>query len=142
VATSALLQLPLIARCLPAGRVPGVVTASVAALSPAHLASAGADPATPIGGVSPASHFADVFLNDAPHLDPASAEGEVVAAARALVQREPRVGALVLECANMPPYRQAVRRATGLPVYDAVSFAIWFHAGLTPSSFPRADARS
>jgi hypothetical protein len=139
IASSALLQLPLIARCLPAGRMPGVLTASAASLSCQHLAAAGAHPDTPVAGVPPNSHFADVFLGDAASLDPARAEADVVATALALVRREPRLGALVLECANMPPYAQAVRRATGLPVYDAVSFGTWFMAGLAPRVFPRQD---
>ena len=32
--------------------------------------------------------------------------------------RCPEIAAIVLECTNMPPYADAVRAATGLPVHD------------------------
>ena len=35
-----------------------------------------------------------------------------------LVDRHPRLRHIVLECANMPPYRQAVAQATGRTVHD------------------------
>ena len=47
------------------------------------------------------------------------------------------VGAIVLECANMPPYRDDVEAATGLPVYDAAQLVAWFHAGLAGTRPPR-----
>ena len=37
---------------------------------------------------------------------------------RVLVARHPDIAAIVLECTNMPPYADAVRAATGLPVHD------------------------
>jgi Asp/Glu/hydantoin racemase len=53
------------------------------------------------------------------------------------------VGAIVLECTNMPPYAHALREALGLPVYDIYSFISWFHAGLRPRDFgPPADRRT
>jgi hypothetical protein len=42
----------------------------------------------------------------------------VVAAALELVRRHPGVTEIVLECTNMPPYRDAVARATGRAVHD------------------------
>ena len=36
---------------------------------------------------------------------------------------------MVFECANMPPYADAVRRATGLPVFDALTMGRNLHAG-------------
>jgi hypothetical protein len=136
VATSALLQAPLLERLLPAGTRVGIVTACAASLSPDHLAAAGLSADAPVEGVAPSSHFADVFLRDAASLDAWAAERDVVDAAATLVSRRPDVAALVLECANMPPYAAVVRRATGLPVYDAVSFVAWFRAGLVPACFP------
>ena len=56
-------------------------------------------------------------------------------AGKALVARHPDVGAIVLECTNMPPYAAALQAATGLPVYDIYSMISWFHAGLRPRVF-------
>jgi Asp/Glu/hydantoin racemase len=42
----------------------------------------------------------------------------------------PDVGAIVLECANMPPYAAALRARAGLPVYDLVDLGKWLYAGL------------
>jgi predicted amidophosphoribosyltransferase len=40
----------------------------------------------------------------------------MVNVARRLVDAHPDVGAILFECTNMPPYTDAVTRATGLPV--------------------------
>ena len=122
--TSSLLLLPEAALALQSwftGRHAGVVTVDAAALSADHLRAAGADPATPIEGLAPGSSLQRSLLDDLPTLDEAAAEREVVAAARRLVRRDPQVGAIVLECTNMPPYAAAVRAATGLPVHDITS---------------------
>ena len=63
------------------------------------------------------------------------AQADVVGAAQDLVARHPEVGAIVLECTNMPPYAAAVQQATGRPVYDIYSLITWFHAGLRPRVF-------
>jgi Asp/Glu/hydantoin racemase len=68
-------------------------------------------------------------------MDVAAAERDVVDAGKELVARHPEVGAIVLECTNMPPYAAALQAATGLPVYDIYSMITWFHAGLRPRVF-------
>ncbi|KAB7545530.1 aspartate/glutamate racemase family protein, partial [Verminephrobacter sp. Larva24] len=68
-------------------------------------------------------------------LDIALAEQDIIDAGRALVSGAPEVGAIVLECTNMPPYAAALRRQLGLPVYDIYSMVNWFHAGLRPRAF-------
>ena len=132
VATSSLLQAAWVAPLLPAGRCVGVVTIDAAALDEQHLAGVGAPPGLPIEGVDPTGEFATRILGDHTTLDPSAAEGEVVAAALRLVTRRPDVAAIVLECTNMPPYAQAVRRATGRPVYDVLTMLDWFWRGLQP----------
>jgi Asp/Glu/hydantoin racemase len=62
-----------------------------------------------------------VFRDDLPELDVAEAEKNVVDAARRLVSRHGDLGAIVLECTNMPPYAKAVQGAVGLPVFDIVT---------------------
>jgi Asp/Glu/hydantoin racemase len=57
--------------------------------------------------------------------------------ARRLVAEHPDVGAIVLECTNMPPYTADIQRETGLPVFDIVSLVNMVHAGLAAGLPPR-----
>ena len=114
--TSALLWLPELAE-----RRPGVVTVDGSALDAAVLRAAGAGPDTPVQGIRPDSAFARTLLEDRPTLDPVDAEQQVVDAARALITTHPAIGAIVLECTNMPPYSDAVARACGRPVHDVMT---------------------
>lgn len=100
---------------------PGVVTIAAASLTPRILAAAGVPEGTPVQGVAPEGEFATRILGNELEMDIAQAERDVVAAAVALCQAHPQLESIVLECTNMPVYRDAVARATGLPVHDVVS---------------------
>jgi hypothetical protein len=139
-ASSSLMQLPLLARTLPAGKRPGVITIDAASLTGRHLTAVGADPATPVVGVDPTGAFARAILGNLPSLDTAAAEREILAAGERLVADHPDVAAVVLECTNMPPYASGLRKRLGLPVHDMVSFGCWFYAGLRSPTFePEGD---
>jgi hypothetical protein len=129
VATSSLLQCAWLASMLPPGRRPGIVTIDKAALTPAHLAAVDVPAGTPVESVDPRGEFATRLLNDEPSLDIARAQEEVVAAAMRLTRMHPDIGAIVLECTNMPPYATAVARATQRPVYDVVTLLNWIWNG-------------
>jgi hypothetical protein len=133
-ASSALVQLPVLERLLAGGRRPGVLTIDAAALTRAHLLAVGADPETPVVGVDSDGEFTRTFLGNRPTLDVAAAEREVLAAGDRLLVQHPDVGAIVLECANMPPYAAALRARLGLPVYDMVSLGRWLHAAQADGS--------
>jgi len=96
----------------------GVVTADAASLTAEHLRAVDAGADTPIEGLAPDSPFRATVLEDRDALDEAEARHATVAAAERLVARRPDLRAIVLECTNMPPYADAVRAATGLPVHD------------------------
>jgi hypothetical protein len=84
--------------------------------------------------------FRVLILGEKPDMDVALAAKDILDAARDLVARHPDVGAIVLECTNMPPYAHAVREVLGIPVYDIYSLIAWLHAGLRPRDFgPPAD---
>src|SRR6516165_1263564 len=85
VATSSLMQIPLIERVLPPGQKVGVITISAANLTEEHLRAAGADPATPVVGTDNGSEFTRVMINDEERLDVAAAERDILAAGDALV---------------------------------------------------------
>lgn len=137
VATSSLLQVPWLRALLPARQVVGLVTIDAASLSADHLHAVGIDGDVPIEGMPPDGEFARRLLNDEPTLDVAQAEREVVAAAERLIARRPDVGAIVLECTNMPPYGHAVRCATGRPVFDVITLLNWVWSGVVTSTTGR-----
>jgi hypothetical protein len=139
VATSALIQVPWVQALLPPGRRVGVLTVSAASLTPRHLAAAGVPPDTPIVGTEGGREFTRVLIRgEAQDMDVALAEADILDAGRRLVASDPSVGAIVLECTNMPPYARALRDALGLPVFDIHSLVSWFHAGLRPRDFGAA----
>lgn len=136
VATSSLLQVPWVQATLPAGKRVGLVTVSGTTLTAAHLAAAGVPPDTPIVGTENGREFFRVLIKaEKDDLDIALARDDVVEAGKALVARHPEIGAIVLECTNMPPYAAALQAAVGVPVYDIYSMITWFHAGIRPRSF-------
>jgi len=136
VATSSLMQVPWVQATLPPGRRVGVVTVSAASLTARHLEAAGVPPDTPIAGTENGREFFRVLIKaEKNDLDTAQAEQDILAAGRDLVARHPEVGAIVLECTNMPPYAAALQAELGLPVYDIYSLIGWFHAGIRPRRF-------
>jgi len=116
--TSSLLLVAEIEAGMMAGRRVGIVTADAASLTAAHLGAVGARADTPREGLAIDSRFRATVLEDRSELDVDEAERATVAAAERLIARHREVGAIVLECTNMPPYADAVRAATGLPVHD------------------------
>jgi len=57
--------------------------------------------------------------------------------ARRLVEGHPEIGALVLECTNMPPYRADIQSATGLPVFDITTLVRMVHDAVSQGLPPR-----
>ncbi len=133
VAASALMQVPWVQATLPPGRCVGVITISAASLTPAHLAAAGVPADTPIEGCDGGTELFPVLIQAArDDLDTAAAARDVLAAAHRLVAAHPNLGAIVLECTNMPPYAAAVAEAVGLPVFDVVTLVHWLHGAAKP----------
>jgi hypothetical protein len=141
VATSALIQVPWVQALLPPGQRVGIITVSAGSLTPRHLAAAGVAADTPFVGAEGGREFFRVLIRgEKQDMDVALAAADILDAGRTLVSRHPDVGAIVLECTNMPPYAFALREALGLPVYDIYSLITWLHAGLRPREFgPPAD---
>ncbi len=120
VYTSSLLQVPLVHAITGRRRV-GVLTANSDALTDRHFAAVGAA-GIPVAveGIQH-SHFGKVLLADLAEFDRDEAEKNVVDAAKRLVERDCDIGAIVLECTNLPPFAKAVQDVTGLPVFDIVT---------------------
>lgn len=118
VITSSLMLLP---RLLVAQPRVGLLTISATKLGKEYLRAAGV-PRERLGdvvvqGVDPKGEFATRILGNQPAMDLKRARADVVAAAVALKAREPLLTDVVLECTNMPPYRDAILEATGLKTW-------------------------
>ena len=136
VATSALIQVPWVGAMLPPGQRVGVLTVAADSLTERHLQAAGVPLDTPIIGTEDGEEFyRTLILGEKDDLDIERATADLLAAGHRLVSRHDNIGALVLECTNMPPYAHALREALGLPVFDIHSLITWLHAGLRPTRF-------
>jgi hypothetical protein len=126
---SSLLQLPMILASVGQGRSVGVIAAHSKALNDELLALAGvaAGGRLILAGMEDQPEFRRSMLDLEGGLDAERVESEVVTVAETLKQRTPNLGAILLECAVLPPYAHAVQRATGLPVYDFVTMIEYFH---------------
>jgi hypothetical protein len=134
VATSSLLQIPVVLRMLAPDQRLCVLTVNAGTLTDEHLAAVGVTgedrKRVVLAGLEHTAHFYPMIVGERPDLDIALAEAEVVGAAGAAVAENPELGAFVFECTNLPPYAAAVRAATGLPVWHAGTLADWLQAGV------------
>src|SRR5439155_18822755 len=139
VFTSSLLLVPLVHRLLPPGRRVGIMTVNAGTLTAEHLAGAGIGGDIPIAvaGMETEKEFTRVLLGNELVLDVDVAREEHVRVARRLVAEHGDIGAVVLECTNMPPYTADIQRETGLPVFDIVSLVTMVHAALAAGQPPR-----
>lgn len=134
--SSSLLQVPLAHAMLSRRGKVGIITARAQSLTDRHFAAVGIEhiPVV-VKGMEDAGEFTAVFIDGKRSLDPQKVLGEMVAAAKQLVQSYPEVGALVLECTNMPPYARAVQDAVKIPVFDVVTLIRYVHASLERVAF-------
>jgi hypothetical protein len=139
VFTSSLLLVPLVHRMLPPGQRVGVMTVNASSLTREHLAGAGIGVEVPLAvvGMETEKEFTRALLDNELELDVDLAREEHVRVARRLVGEHPDVGALVLECTNMPPYAGDIQRETGRPVFDILSLVTMVHAALVAGQPPR-----
>jgi hypothetical protein len=133
---SSLIQVPSV-HVMTQKRV-AIITASKPSLTRSVLARAGISDTIPlvIGGLEDAPAFRDAILSNSATLDKAEIGKAVVRVAGDLLRNYPETGAFVLECHNLAPYGKAVASATGLPVFDIVSFATWVYNSVMKREFP------
>lgn len=135
IATSSLMQIPLVERLLPPGKRAGILTISAQTLSEDHLAAAGVPLDTPVVGTESGQEFSRAILEDEFELDLDLSRSDLLHAGEELVNNHDNIGAIVLECTNMVPYARLLQQRFNMPVYSIYSFVTWFQSGLTPRSF-------
>ena len=135
VATSSLMQVPLVQKLLPKNKKVGILTIHKPSLTNDHLNAAGIPLDTPIIGTENGKEFTRAILEDEMEMNIDDAREDHIEAARKLIKENPNVGAIVMECTNMSPFATDVRKDLGIPVFNIYTFIEWFQSGLLPARF-------
>lgn len=137
VFSSSLLQVPMAYAMINRRRKVGILTARAASLTNRHFAGVGiGEIPVVVMGMEDAEEFTAAFIDGKPSLDPEKVRKEMIRAAERMALLHPDIGALVLECTNMPPYAKAVQQVLNVPVLDAVTMVRYVHTILEREEFP------
>lgn len=129
---SSWMQVPFIYQMLQPGKKVGAVVADSRYIRRETLVNAGIDDSIPvvIAGMEDQPAFWSAIMEEEGTLDSDTIEREVVRVARNLVQANPDIGALLLECSALPPYGAAVQEALQLPVFDFITMINYVYSAV------------
>lgn len=134
---SSLLQLPFLTQIIGEGRKVGVITANSKILDDDLLRSVGIvnTDSIYIKGLEDKENFRDGILRECGWLDSKKIEDEVVEAAKEMVNDDPKIKIILLECSDLPPYGRAVQEAVDLPVFDFVTMINYVYSGIVKKRY-------
>jgi aspartate/glutamate racemase len=134
---SSLLQIPFVYQTLRRDQKIGVITADSTSLTMDHFAAVSISPDIPlvISGMEKQKEFRAAVLEEKGTLDSAKIEKEVVGVARRMIREHPEVGALLLECSDLPPYAHAIQKEIQRPVFDFFTMIHYVHTALVRKEF-------
>ena len=120
---SSLLQLPFMLSMIGKNKKVGILCAKEETFDKSLLKAVGVKPTAPIvvKGMDEYKYFNRGIMKDSGELDATRIENEIVAATSKMVEEDPSIRSLLLECADMPPYSTAVQRAIKLPIFDFIT---------------------
>ncbi len=134
VFTSPLLLVPFVHKIIRPDQKVGILTAWSPRLTDQpeiFLRPLGVDESIPLAilGLSQegCTEFDEVTGDRRWDLDVEKLEQEMVRVAGKLVKQNPDVGALVLECSDMPPFAAAIQEAVERPVFDFIAMIDMVH---------------
>ena len=130
VFASSLLQVPFVHQIT--GKRVGIITADSSCLKPAHFSGTSISEDIPlaIGGMETKEAFMQGIIANIGELDDDGIRKGVVEVAQQLQSEHDDLGAILLECSDLPPYAHAVQAATGLPVFDFITMINYVHETL------------
>ncbi len=132
---SSLCQLPLIKLGLPTDRKIAVFAASGDNLDSRILEQVGAhEDDLVVQDVGSLESFSSIRWGRE-ELDNAALTRDLSALAADLVRDHPEVGAVLLECSDLPPYACEIQRACGLPVFDFITLIKWVHTAVVQQPY-------
>jgi len=135
--TSSLIQIPLVHRMLRRSQKVGILTASKSTLTDGHLKAVGAEKVPVcVAGMDDQPEFCDVIIEGRrTDLDLTRLEQEVLTVVGSLVEDHPEMGALVIECTDLPPFAHLIQEKIRRPVFDIVTLTNMVYETLLRTPF-------
>lgn len=122
---SSLCQIPIIKLGLKASQKIAVFAASKENLTDVLLKKVGADiNDCVIQDIGNLESFAPIRWGKM-QLDNDRLTKDLAETAKKLISERSDIGAILLECSDLPPYASDIQRATGLPVFDFITLINW-----------------
>ena len=133
---SSVLQIPIIRRGLKPNQKVGVICADADALTSKLLSQCGVDDLSDIviAGAQDLPEFQNI-LQCTGSFNSYKIEQQLVDLAKQLVSSNPDIGAILLECSDMPPYAWAIQNAIRLPVFDFTALINWVYSAVVRRPF-------
>jgi Asp/Glu/hydantoin racemase len=136
VFTSTLLMVPMVHRMLKPSQKVGIISVNASTLGEKQFRGVGIEGIPCVcTGLETEEHFSRTLIQNRFELDVDKAREEHRRVARRFVEENPDIGAIVLECTNMPPYAEDIREVTGLPVFDIVTLVNFVYHSLVKPQY-------
>ena len=132
MAMSSMIQIPFILSMLKPSEKIGILSASGDSVTDTLLNNCGIMDKSRlvIKSARETANFANAVVDNAGFFDNSIAREEVVKLAVDMVQEDKDIGAILLECSDMPPYAAEIQARTQLPVFDFITLINWLHNGV------------
>jgi hypothetical protein len=133
---SSLLQVPMILQVLRPEQKIGIVCAYEKGLTPQLYEQVGIEDTSRlvVSGAQDLSEFQNL-LNLTGAFNSRRLEEELVDLTIKLVADNPDIGAILIECSDMPPYAHAIQNTVGLPVFDFYTLVNWVQNAVVRKPF-------
>jgi hypothetical protein len=132
VFSSSLLQVPLVRQIHGPDSEICIITAKASALRAEHFRAVGiaSQEGLVICGLEECKTWNQIFLAPDADVDLDAIEREVLGTALQALEQHPSIRAFVLECTDLPPFSEAIRRRTSLPVFDFINMVNYLHSSI------------
>ena len=138
VMTSPLMMIPVIQQLISPDQNVLVVTASAEKLANDFFTAVGADvnDRMTLAGLDTSTVFNAMCMGGtATSFEYDALRGDVLNSIAGAQERDPNIGAILLECTSLPPFAEEVRKITGLPVFDFIACVEWLHRAVVPKRY-------
>lgn len=136
--SSPLVMIPSIFSMLGKDKGICVLTASKKFLSSEFLAAVGVTEEMPVfvTGMDGSEEYNATHLGGKSIvMDVDKVRDDVVTAVQEVVESNTSIGAVVIECTNLPPFAVDIQQATGLPVFDQIAFIDMIYRAVAPKRY-------